>query len=393
MSSAVFVLWFENVNPDILSAVSSLERMAANGIDIHLTPSPLAEKRACYYQALTGVGAGKIGYFDAVKPVSYQVYPEEEAPDGVVGRLLTDILHTRGLSAAVVEAKNRDELEAVVQQPRDCTIVRVLVESDPDIIEEFITCCTERLTADTHLLVLAGVWHEPAARFVNPNNFLADIGLLEVGTPRSRESIVWSETLAYYLGSGQIWINLRGRELQGSVAAGREYQQVCEAIQQELMAWQDPDTHEAIVKRVLKKEDAYDGDYLFKAPDLIVEYYPGYAASSQAMLLDFDTFAVYTATSKASMARGPYARLIAMGTNLVRGCSENAQLVDVMPNVMYLLGQPVPGHIDGKIIPSLFTSSHRQHHPQKQSEDDEFRLTGEEEGLVEDRLRALGYLG
>jgi predicted AlkP superfamily phosphohydrolase/phosphomutase len=239
--------------------------------------------------------------------------------------------------------------------------------------------------------VLTDVWCEPVAKFINVNNFLADIGLLEVNSPRSRATIDWAETLAYFMGNGQVWINLSGREPQGSVVPGHEYRQVCQAIQKELSNWKDPDTGEAILKEVLRREDAYSGEYLFKAPDLIVEYQPGYAASPQAMVLDFDTVAMY-AMGTAGTSRAPHARLIASGPNLVSGHKERARTVDVMPNVMYLLGQPVPRHVDGTVIPTLFTPLHRQHHPRERIEDDGANLTREEEGYVEDRLRALGYL-
>jgi hypothetical protein len=395
VSSTVFVIWLENVDPELLSAVSSFEYISTNGIDIHLTPYPLAENRACYYQTLTGMGSGKLGYFDSVKPIDYHVHSEENTPpDGALGHLLPNILHARGLPSIFLEAEKWDELDGVAHSTQACTIVRAPIENNADAIEGLIKRYTERLTKDSYLLILTDVWHEPAAKFVNPNNFLADIGLLEVNTPRSRENITWSETLAYYLGSGQIWINLREREPQGSVSVGREHQQVCEAIQQELMAWRDPDTNAAIVKRVLKKEDAYKGNYLFQAPDLIVEYQPGYAPSPNAMQLDFDTSAVYsTGNSKTGTAKDAYARLIAVGPNLVKGQRENARLVDVMPTIVYLLDQAVPGHVDGEVISTVFTQLHRQQHPQERIEDDEFLLTGDEEGQVEERLRALGYLG
>lgn len=394
MSNSAFILWLAHVDPEVLSRVPSLQHMAADGVDIHLTPQALTEERACYYQTLTGTGAGKVGYFDAVKPVAYQAHPEDDILDGVLGRLLPDILRARGLSAILVEAKSNDELDAVARQARNCTIVRVSAENGVDAIDSLVKRCTKHPASSAHLLVLTDVWCEPVRRYVNINNFLADIGLLEVNTSHSRENIAWPETLAYFLGSGQIWVNLRGREPQGSVSPGREYQQVCEALQQMLSAWRDPDTGEAIVMQVLKKEDAYTGAYLFKAPDLIVEFHPGYAPSPQAAMLDFDTATVYAAgSSKASKARAPYARLIASGPKLASGHRENARLVDVVPNVMYLLCQPAPGHIDGRVIATLFTPSHRQQHPQERVADDASLLTSEEEGQIEDRLRALGYLG
>lgn len=392
MSNSVFILWLENVDPAILSAVPSLKRMAANGVDIHLAPLPLTEKRVCYYQTLTGMGAGKFGRFDAVKPEAYCARPEDEVPDGALGRLLPDILRTRGLTTAFIEAKDPNELDGPAQQVHDCTIVRFPATGEVDALESIVRHCTELAPRGAHLLVLTDVWSEPTTTFLNVNTFLADIGLLEVGMPRTRESIVWTETLAYSVGTGQIWVNLRGREPQGIVAPGREYQEVCEALQLELSAWKDPGTGEAIVKRVLRKEEAYTGEYLFKASDLIVEYHPGYASSPQAVMLDFDAVAVYEA-GKAGKRKAPFARLVGCGPDLVSGHTATARLVDVMPSVMYLLGQAAPAYIDGKVISTLFTPMHRQQHPRERIEDDEALLSSEEEAHIEDRLRALGYLG
>ena len=392
MRCSAYVLWLENVDPETLSTVPSLKSMRVHGVDLYLTPLPLVEKRVCYYQTLTGMGSGKIGRFDAVRPEAYRTRPENDVPDGVLGRLLPDILRSRGLTAALVEAKNLDEFNELAQQVHDCTIVRSPATNNADAIESMMQRCNELKMPDAHLLVLTDVWCEPATKFVNVNTFLADIGLLAVDMPRSGEHIVWSETLAYSMGTGQIWINLRGREPQGCVVSGREYQQVREALQQELSAWKDPETGEVIVTQVSKKEDIYTGEYLFKAPDLVVEYRPGYVNSPQAMTLGFDTLAVSKAR-KAGKTHTPYARLIASGPNLVSGHTESVRLVDVMPCVMYLLGQATPRHVDGKVISSLFTPSHRQQHPQECVEDDETLLSSEDERQIEGRLRALGYLG
>ena len=394
MSNSVFVLWLENVDPELFSSVPSLQQLAAHGVDLHLDAPSLAERRACYYQLLTGLGAGNTGYFDAVKPVAYAAQSEDDTPDGVLGRLLPDRLRGRGLSATLIEECSPDALYALTQDARDCTIARLTADNDAHVIDDLVKRCMERLASGAHLVILTSVWHDPAPTFVNINNFLADIGLLEVGLPRARENINWAETLSYSLGSGQVWVNLRGREPVGSVMPGREHARVCEALQQELALWQDPHTGAPIVKQVLKKEDAYSGDYLFKAPDLVVEFRVGYAASPRATMLDFDPSAIQTIEGRdAAQARTHYARLIASGPTLVNGLHESARLVDVMPTIMYMLGQPAPGYCDGRVISTLFTLAHRQQYPRERLEDDEGFLTDEEEEQVEERLRTLGYLG
>jgi len=195
------------------------------------------------------------------------------------------------------------------------------------------------------------------------------------------------------LGTGQIWVNLRGREPQGIVGSGAEYQKVCEALINELRSnWLDPRTNRPVVAQVLKKEDAYTGEYLFKAPDLVIVYRPGYSTSSNATFLDFDGESVREVNTS-SDAIAPYAQLIAGGPCLVSGFAESCSLVDVMPSLLYLLGQPIPHFIDGQVISSMFTSSYRQQTPLKVVEDESDLLSEEEEGLVVDRLRDLGYLG
>src|SRR2546421_71780 len=82
VSNRALMLWLEQVDPEVLSEIPSLRHMAANGVDIRLTPQPIIEMRSCYYQTLTGMGSGKTGYFDAVKPVAYQAHLEEGIPDG-----------------------------------------------------------------------------------------------------------------------------------------------------------------------------------------------------------------------------------------------------------------------------------------------------------------------
>ena len=282
-----------------------------------------------------------------------------------------------------------------MQQKNDCSIIRFLglEGAGIDEIDDVVQLCVEMVAPETHIVVLTDVWQPQPHALLNVNDFLADSGVLEVGTPRRRDGILWSESLAYGLGTGQLWVNLRGREPQGIVGAGAEYDKVREALIHELRSnWLDPRTHRPVVAQVLKKEEAYSGEYLFKAPDLVIVYRPGYNPSSNATLLDFDGESVREVTTL-SDAIAPYAQLIAGGPCLVSGFAESCSLVDVMPSLMYLLGQPIPRFVDGQVISSMFTSAYRRQTPFNVVEDESDLLSEEEEGLVVDRLRDLGYLG
>lgn len=397
MKNTISILWLEGVSLGRLSQVQLLSKLAEDGVDIQLTPLPLVEQGNCYYQTLTGMGSGKIGRFDAFKTEKYEVFEETGTPEGASGRMLPDVLKARKLSAALVEAKQLDELDRLSDQHYDCLIVRFAAGNlDSAGIEALVQRGLEWATPEGHLFVLTDVASEAASRVANINDFLADTGILEVKEPRSRAGIVWSETLAYGVGNGQVWINLKGREAQGIVRPGSEYQQVRDAVIAELSHnWRDPQTGEPVVERVIKKEDAYDGPYLFKAPDLVVVYKPGYAPSPKSVSLDFDEV---SASGEAGAASGSApaastARLIGFGPNLARGFKGQASLVDVVPGVFYLLGQPITEELDGDVLSSMFAPAYLQQVPVRRVSSDEELLSDEEEGMIVDRLRDLGYLG
>ncbi|MBS3785128.1 MAG: alkaline phosphatase family protein, partial [Anaerolineae bacterium] len=69
----------------------------------------------------------------------------------------------------------------------------------------------------------------------------------------------WSKTQAYHTAEfpGSIRVNLKGREVNGIVEPGSEYQRVCEEIGSALEELVDPDTGERIVERVFRRDELY----------------------------------------------------------------------------------------------------------------------------------------
>ncbi len=71
---------------------------------------------------------------------------------------------------------------------------------------------------------------------------------------------------------GAIRINLKGRESHGCVEPGDEYRRLCGFLRDELLALEDPKTHEPVVKDVHKAADLFSGPYLAEMPDLLVDW-------------------------------------------------------------------------------------------------------------------------
>ncbi len=158
----------------------------------------------------------------------------------------------------------------------------------------------------------------------------------------------WAQTRAFSEElRGNIWINLYGRDPQGVVQAGAEYEALRDQIIATLPLLTDTATGVRPVRKVWRREDLYSGPYLERFPDLIVEAeYPDmfkprgvYSGADAARQLTPDELAQNLITG-CHRATGI---LIAWGPDVRPGGQvQGAALIDVAPTALHLLGQPVP---------------------------------------------------
>jgi predicted AlkP superfamily phosphohydrolase/phosphomutase len=158
-----------------------------------------------------------------------------------------------------------------------------------------------RIGPGTALIVLSDHGFASFRRGVNYNTWLVENGLMTLRpggqSGRSLEDLFdrgelgeffkyvdWSRTKAYAMGLGNIYINLLGREPQGSVAPGREYEDVRDSIVRKLAALVDPQTGERPVTRVLRREEIYSGYDPRVVPDLRPENSAHYRVGWQTAL-------------------------------------------------------------------------------------------------------------
>jgi predicted AlkP superfamily phosphohydrolase/phosphomutase len=94
----------------------------------------------------------------------------------------------------------------------------------------------------------------------------------------------WSRTKAYAMGLGNIYLNLLGREPKGSIAPGREYEEVRAAIVKGLEELVDEKTGEKPVTKVYTREEMYSGFDPRIVPDLRVANSEHYRVGWQGTL-------------------------------------------------------------------------------------------------------------
>jgi predicted AlkP superfamily phosphohydrolase/phosphomutase len=199
----------------------------------------------------------------------------------------------------------------------------------------------------------------------------------------------WTQTLAFSEEANTnpgVWINLRGREAQG-VVAPEDYERVRDRVIEALAAWRLPDGGR-VVARAVRREELYSGPFVARAPDIAVELAldKGYGLSLVASRWDDQEPASVSRLDDGELAGGrglgmngthrADGILIGLGET---GVSEpQPRLVDMAPTLLASMGiewEATEGEADGTSIP------HQPH-----------RYSAEEEAIVAERLRALGYL-
>ncbi len=97
-------------------------------------------------------------------------------------------------------------------------------------------------------------------------------------------NVDWSKTRAYSMGLGEIYLNVRGREGQGIVAPGAEYEAVRSEIQVRIKTLVDPATGKRPVKNAYTREEIYGSFDAAVIPDLFVTNDEGYRVGWQSSL-------------------------------------------------------------------------------------------------------------
>ena len=217
---------------------------------------------------------------------------------------------------------------------------------------------------------------------------------------RSFDTVDWKATVAYAHGLfGNIYLNVHGREPEGVVPRGREYERVRDRIAADLERLRDPEDGGLLCDRVYRREELYSGPAFDEAPDLLVRMrnYSYMTRGACEFLGDSLTSPpVVNHTGNHRMD----GILIARGPDFAEGATvDGASLIDLAPTILYGCGVPLPIETDGQVLVSTykleFSNAHRVTRAAPgpaARETGEADLSDEEAAQVRERLRALGYL-
>jgi len=169
--------------------------------------------------------------------------------------------------------------------------------------------------------------------------------------------IDWSRTRAYCLPTdleGYIRVNLRGREPEGIVEPGMDFEHALQDLGAALHELTDPVTGHRIVREVVRASDAFPGDCVANLPDLVVRWDPT-APITAVTSPRVGTISKASADPRTGTHRGP-GFFIGRGPGIAAGSKlRGGHILDFAPTLLTRLGVEVPSHMHGEIWPELAT--------------------------------------
>lgn len=288
-------------------------------------------------------------------------------------------------------------------------------------LDEGLARLLKRTTEDDLVMFMSDHGHQPCTRACTMDRILKHLGFLEFGKgsfafnlirwgPGRRlarsvydllklhgkisipaSPIEWARTRAYtsVVSTGEgVSVNLKGREPSGTVDE-RDFERVRDEVADALSEFRDPDTGNAPIKKIYRKEEVLTGRFLDVAPDLLLVPAPLYSLTHARGMVE--------AADWLSGDHRLEGVLVATGPDVSAGRLEQpARLIDLGPTAMAALGVPSSIPRDGRVLRALVGDA-----PElkvtagagaERDAADDTGLTSDEEGEIEEHLRGLGYV-
>lgn len=297
------------------------------------------------------------------------------------------------------------------------------------------------LPGDTTIFVMSDHGHGPLRNFLYVNNFLKQRGYLKIKnapasqiknlafgaglTPRtvygillnlglgklrrtldkrrggrgmlkrfflSLNDVDWENTRAYSIGYiGEVHINLKGREPQGIVEPGAEYEQLRDELIRDLRELKLPDGS-PLVEYIWKKEEIYSGAHVFDAPDIL--FLPKNLETIAFGDFEFGSNKIIEPSYGVSSSHRMNGIFIAAGPNIQVSSLQSPNLTDLAPTILHALHLPVPNDMNGRVLTEIFSDARAVEYGGSAVSEraaSEGYSQDEEEEVIE-RLKDLGYI-
>jgi predicted AlkP superfamily phosphohydrolase/phosphomutase len=230
--------------------------------------------------------------------------------------------------------------------------------------DELVGETLDRMNDKDALLIVSDHGFKQFQRGVNLNSWFRENGYLflktdpaegplpdiPAGERREVADIDWPRTRAYTNGLAGYYLNIAGREKDGSVPAEQALA-LKQEINDKLRGLPDPERGGEAITELWASEEIYQGPYRENGPDVIVGYKPGYRT-------DWDAAVGAVSGTVLSDNTRSWSGDHCMDPRQVPGvlfsslpfAATRPDLTDLAPSVLDLLGLSAPGHMTGRSI-------------------------------------------
>jgi predicted AlkP superfamily phosphohydrolase/phosphomutase len=193
---------------------------------------------------------------------------------------------------------------------------------------------------------------------------------------------------------GGIHINLQGEERE------RLRDDLIQALEQVL----DPTTQQPIVRWTYRGEECYHGPYADNTPDIVLVMAPQYGGDNS--MSHYSSIVTQLQDIQNSGGHQIEGIFVASGPEIesISKALPNLTIQDIVPTILYLMGQPIPSDMDGRVLTEIVKPTVLRTRPIAQetptgmwpsdaiAQADTVTDSPSDDELIEARLRGLGYL-
>ncbi|MFC1474507.1 alkaline phosphatase family protein [bacterium] len=213
----------------------------------------------------------------------------------------------------------------------------------------------EKVGKNDALIVMSDHGFKAFRRGVDLNVWLEKEGYLvrkeDAKGEKFLKDVDWTKTKAYSLGLSGIYINLKGREAQGTVSA-EDAPALREEIATKLKGLKDDETGETAVTNAFDMTKAMNGPYIGNAPDVFVGYNIGYRASWDCAVgaIEGAVFENNTKSWSGDHCIDPDLVPGILFSNLKLKGGGTPSIIDIAPSVLDMFGIEPPANMEGKPV-------------------------------------------
>jgi predicted AlkP superfamily phosphohydrolase/phosphomutase len=221
---------------------------------------------------------------------------------------------------------------------------------------------------------------------------------VRLGSIDMERTTAFSDELNYFPG---IYLNMAGREPKGTVRQDQKHETIL-SIRAALLAVRDPWTGRPVFRDVVRREELFDGPFLERAPDLLLDLlldgeYSYNLMPSAGAPREQGAWRLLTGEEKLGKkgrslpgSHRPHGFLAIAGPRVRSVGRIDAHIADVTATLLARLGVAVPSSFQGRVLwNALDASDGAEALPEGIKHGSRHRRN---EAAVEARLRALGYV-